>query len=79
MELGELSAPRVKRSHAFNLCECSKVSNTITRLAVGRPTLAVSPQNGTKSDLRRSEIENLRGGTCFPRATHPSTRFARFM
>ena len=26
------------------------------------PTLAVSPQNSTKSDLRRSEIKNFPGG-----------------
>ena len=31
-------------------------------MAVGRPTLAVSPQNGTKSDLRRSQIKNFPGG-----------------
>ena len=36
----------------------------MTRLAVGRPTLAVLPQNGT----RRSEINIFPGGTCPPRA-----------
>ena len=46
----------------------------MTRLAVGRPNLAVSPQNGTKGDLRWSEIKNFLGGTCPPRATPPSMR-----
>ena len=42
----------------------------MTRLAVGRPTLAVSPQNGTKS-LRRPEIKIFLGGTC-PPTWHPA-------
>ena len=46
----------------------------MTRLAVGRPTLAVLPQNGTKSDLRWSEIKNFPVGTCPPRATPTSAR-----
>ena len=40
-------------------CELLKVSNTTIRLAISRPTLAVAPQNGTKSDLRRSEIKKF--------------------
>ena len=40
-----------------------------TRSAVGRPTLAVSPQNDTKSNLRRSEIKNFPRGTCPPCTT----------
>ena len=54
---------------AFNLA-----SNTM--LVVGRPTLAVSPQNGTKSDLRRSGIKNVSGGTC-PYVPHPLARALR--
>ena len=52
----------------------------MTRLAVGRPTLPVSPQNGTKSDLRRSEINTFPVGTC-PHVPHPPSAraFARFM
>ena len=49
----------------------------MTRLAVGCPTLAVSPQNGTKSDLRRSEIKKFPGGTCPPRATPISVHASR--
>ena len=46
------------------MCRRLKTSNTMTRLAVGRTTPAVSPQSGTKSDLRRSEIKNFPGGAC---------------
>ena len=49
----------------------------MTRLAVGRPTLAVSPHNGTKSDLRMSEIKKFSWGTCPPRATSPNARASR--
>ena len=48
----------------------------MTRLVV-QLTLAVSPQNSTKSDLRRSEIKNFPGGTCSPPATPPSVRALR--
>ena len=44
----------------------------MTRLAVGRPTLAVSPQNGTKSDLRRSEIKNFPAGRATPTSARAS-------
>ena len=48
-------------------------------IGVGRPTLAVSPKNGTKSDLRRSEIKKIPGGhVCH--VPHPQrAHFARFM
>ena len=39
-----------KRSHAYKLC------------AAGHPTLAVSPQNGTRNDRRRSELKKFHGG-----------------
>ena len=45
-------------------------------MAVGRSTLAVSPQNGTNNGLR-SEIKNFPGGTC-PHMPHtPSVRALR--
>ena len=43
----------------------------MTRLAVGRPTPAVSPQNGTKSDLRWSEIKKFSCGDMSPHVPHP--------
>ena len=59
------------------LCERLKVSNTLTRLAVGCPTLAVSPQNGTSSDLKRSDIKNFLGEH-LPHVPHPpSVRASR--
>ena len=68
-----------KRSHAFKLCERLKVSNTMTRLEVCRITLTVSPQNDTKSDLRRSEIKDFPrgGGTCPPTCHTPLARASR--
>ena len=54
---------------AFNLA-----SNTM--LTVGHPTLAVSPMNGTKSDLRRPGIKNFPGGTCL-HVPHPLARALR--
>ena len=56
-----------KLSHAFKLCERLI---WLQMLAVGRPTLAVSLQNGTKSDLRRSGSKNFPGGAC-PHVPHP--------
>ena len=44
-------------THAFKFCERLKASNAMTRFAV----VAISPQNGTRNDLR-SEIKNFSGG-----------------
>ena len=49
----------------------------MTRLAVGRPTLAVSSQNSTKSDFRRSEIKNVPGGHISHVPHSPSARASR--
>ena len=50
----------------LNSASILKASNTMARLilAVGRPTLAISPQNSTRNDLRRSEIKNFPGEAC---------------
>ena len=45
-------------------------------MAVGRPTLAVSPPNGTKSDLRRSEFKDFPGGHVL-HVPHPLARVLR--
>ena len=45
-----------KRSHAFKVCERLKASNTMTGFGIRSPNSCISPQNGTRNDLRRSEI-----------------------
>ena len=52
-----------KRSHAFN----SALQTQQPGLAVDRPTFAISPQEYTKNDLRRSEIQIFPGGGRAPR------------
>ena len=53
-----------KPSHAFKLCERLKASNTMTTFGSWSSSSAVSLQNSTKNDLRRSEIKNFPRGTC---------------
>ena len=43
-------------------------------MEAGCPTLAISPQDCTRNDLRRSEIQNFLGGGMSP---HPPTGRAR--
>ena len=45
-----------KQSHAFKFRNCLKASNTMTGFGIRLSNSCITPQNGTRNDLRRSEI-----------------------